>query len=116
MDAMEMIAALTMLTTLPDAAETPGEPPPWADGSDSLPEDGTPMYAVYNAEGRISSAKADQLLAACGDDVPLMDLMLEVKVQTGETHMGNILTSQYDAILAWINKQIDAKIAGTQNH
>ena len=98
----------------PAATETPGEVPSWADGTDSLPEDDVPQNTHSNTDGRITSAAVKKLLAACGDEVPPLDLQAYVKEQTGESHLGNILGSQYDGILEWINKQVDAKIAGVQ--
>ena len=95
----------------PAATETPGEAPSSADGTDSLPEDDVPQNTHSNTDGRITSAAVKKLLAACGDEVPPLDLQAYVKEQTGESHLGNILGSQYDGILEWINKQVDAKIS-----
>ena len=116
MDAPEMIEALTLLTTLPAATETPAEPPPEGNGAEPLPDPEIPPETSYNAEGRITQYQVNALLTLCAEDVPLMDLMVQVKEQTGESFLGNIQVTDYDGIVAWVNQQIDQKVVEVQEH
>jgi len=80
-----------------------------------MPEINKPEVA-YNAEGRITQYQVNALLTLCAEDVPLMDLMVQVKEQTGESFLGNIQVTDYDGIVAWVNQQIDQKVVEVQEH
>ena len=117
MEPVEMLEAMSLLTTLPDRPETDTEAPVTADPTESPPDanKGLETAHVHN-EGKISTGQINSLIDLCGDDVPLADLLARVKAMTGEDHLGNIRIEDYEAIQGWVNREVDIKMAAAENN
>ena len=118
MDAPEMLEALTMVTTLPEAPGKPPETAPDTQPSDEppqSPEEPPPAESALSGTGTISPHQVAELLRLADGEVPGLALALYLNGLVGDPDPDNIPADKYDEIIEWVNRQIDNQVVRAEH-
>ena len=112
MEPVQMLRAMTLVTTLPDAPtkDAPAEPGPAPTRPPPFDPD-APETAPDATEGIITEEQVGALLRLAGSEVSPFELAEKIHEIAGVYSPGAIPVGAYDEIIAWVNGQIDQRIA-----
>tara|TARA_Y100000310_G_scaffold236599_1_gene239825 strand:- start:1822 stop:3201 length:1380 start_codon:yes stop_codon:yes gene_type:complete len=110
MEPVEMLDARTLMESLAAAHQEAADPSPVAEPIQPPSDDDTGLETAQDATAAISEEQLQQLMNLA-KEVNYFDLISRINEVTGNANPVEIPADAFDGIMAWVNNQIDQKIA-----